>query len=155
MDTNQGNLNYSPRSQCLTCMVENEVCNPLLLTKKAFKNLTRKKVFEEVPFEEQFGKSTGEPYNPWRQAFGKIKKGLFVYCELQEESDKEVLFFKRSKTIEFKTKYQNKANLSAQGQEYVKRAERDLPGLIRLSKRALSENAPEFDHSVYFEGENH
>jgi hypothetical protein len=34
------------------------------------------------PFSEAFGDRSGEPYNPFRQAFGILKNGRGVFCEL-------------------------------------------------------------------------
>ncbi|MCH8945363.1 MAG: hypothetical protein IIA85_00375 [Nanoarchaeota archaeon] len=133
MNEEQENKDYlQPRNHCSGYMLENGVGEPILLTKKAFNSLAKIKNFSDGPYKDTFGDGYGEPYNSRRQAFGKTKKGLFVYCELNEDNDKEVLNLKKRKTLEFKMRSKNKANLSAQEfseeEDYARRAERDLPG---------------------------
>lgn len=56
--------------------------NATLVSKDDFNVLCDKEQFEDGPFRESFGDNYGEPYNPRRQAFGRLKDGRYVYCEL-------------------------------------------------------------------------
>lgn len=72
----------TPRNQCEQFMDENEG-SPELLPKAEFDTLARSKQFAVGPFGDTFGDGEGEPYNPYRQAFGKLNDGRLVYCELK------------------------------------------------------------------------
>ena len=74
-----------PRNKCARYMWENEVEKPILLTKEDFDAHAKAGDFEVGPHRDNFGDSYGEPYNPNRQAFGKLKDGRFVYCELSKD----------------------------------------------------------------------
>ncbi len=51
-------------------------------TKRAFDSNYNEGNFIVGPFKEQFGNGRDEPYNPDRQAFGILKKGYGVWCEI-------------------------------------------------------------------------
>lgn len=54
------------------------------LTKAEFDELVDSG-FRDGPFRESFGDGDGEPYYPWRQAFGTLKDGRKVFCELHKD----------------------------------------------------------------------
>ena len=72
-----------PRHACKKYMEANGI-KPKLLKKKQFDKLARKKQFKSGPMVDTFGDAYGEPYNPYRQAFGILKDGKGVFCELGE-----------------------------------------------------------------------
>ena len=55
---------------------------PSLLSKADFDAQLEAGQFAVGPYRETFGDGYGEPYNPHRQAFGKLNDGRVVYCEL-------------------------------------------------------------------------
>lgn len=76
-------LELSPRNNCKNYVQGNRGMAELL-EKEEFDAHYKKKNFIEGPFKETLGDGYGEPYNPDRQAFGKLRKGLVVYCELSD-----------------------------------------------------------------------
>lgn len=56
---------------------------PVAVPKKEFDVLMNEPGFVDGPFVETFGDGYGEPYNPNRQAFGELKDGRGVFCELR------------------------------------------------------------------------
>jgi hypothetical protein len=73
-------LDNKPRHNCWHYVLEHGgsgVC----LSKEDF-NALCDDGFADGPFKETFGSGHGEPYNPWRQAYGTLKDGRVVYCEL-------------------------------------------------------------------------
>jgi hypothetical protein len=70
-----------PRLACAQFFFERNL-KPKLLTKTAFDKLCGDDIFMEGPFAEAFGDRPPEPYNPFRQAWGVLKNGTAVYCEL-------------------------------------------------------------------------
>jgi hypothetical protein len=81
-------LELSPRYQCRNYVRENNG-KATLIKKEEFDLFYKNKEFSDGPFKESFGDGYGEPYNPDRQAFGKLKSGLVVYCELSENFKKK------------------------------------------------------------------
>lgn len=77
-----------PRNSCLTYVSENGG-RALLLRKKTFDSLCKQKRFSDGPYSESFGDGQ-EPYNPWRQAFGTLDKGVVVYCEVHKDMQRRV-----------------------------------------------------------------
>lgn len=75
-----------PRNQCMVFFKQRKISEPLELSKEEFDRLSRDYNFAEGPFKESFGDGYGEPYNPWRQAFGITEDNRGVYCELYRES---------------------------------------------------------------------
>ena len=73
----------APRNSCQKYVIENGN-KATILEKDKFDEYTRKKCFLDGPYIDEFGDRTGEPYNPHRQLFGKLKSGLVVYCELSD-----------------------------------------------------------------------
>ncbi len=73
----------APRNQCRS-YVQKKGGKAELLEKEEFDTHYKGGDFMEGPYRETFGDGYGEPYNPNRQAFGKLKKGNIVYCELSE-----------------------------------------------------------------------
>lgn len=71
-----------PRHQCDKFMTKSGIKKPKLMTKKEFNGLTREAKFKAGPFRDNFGDGYGEPYNPYRQAFGVLEDGKGVFCEL-------------------------------------------------------------------------
>ena len=51
------------------------------LTKDSFDKLLDDDLFSSPPLVDGFGDGHGEPYRPYRQAYGELKDGRFVYCE--------------------------------------------------------------------------
>ena len=81
-------LELAPRNQCRNYVQENGGVAELL-EKKEFDTHYKKRGFIKGPFKETFGDDYGEPYNPNRQAFGKLKRGNVVYCELSDGNQKK------------------------------------------------------------------
>ena len=80
-----------PRYACKT-YVNKDNKKPVLLTKKIFDALYEAGMFIDGPFKSTFGDGRYEPYNPHRQAWGKIKtsKESVVYCELHPDMQEKV-----------------------------------------------------------------
>jgi len=70
-----------PRHTCQHFMIRNGCSMPIELTRVAFDELVRNGQFEMGPFMDTFGDGYGEPYNPRRQLYGKLKDGRFVFAE--------------------------------------------------------------------------
>ena len=71
----------NPRHQCLSYFF-NQQKEGILLSKEEFdSNLDN---FIDGPHRDSFGTGYGEPYYPWTQAFGILKDGKAVFCELYE-----------------------------------------------------------------------
>ena len=77
----------NPRHQCQQYFNKNKA-EAVLLPKDDFDKNAKSKLFAEGPFIDSFGDGYGEPYNPNRQAFGKLLTGEYVYCELNKASSK-------------------------------------------------------------------
>jgi hypothetical protein len=77
-------IELAPRNSCRTYAAENGG-EAELVRKIEFDAYCKKKSFVDGPHRDGFGDGAGEPYNPHRQAFGKSKSGLVIYCELSEE----------------------------------------------------------------------
>lgn len=75
----------TPRHQCATYISDAGNVVVEQLTKVEFNKLCRNGAFEDGPFSDSFGDGYGEPYNPWRQAFGRLKDGRVVWTELSEQ----------------------------------------------------------------------
>lgn len=85
-----------PRHSCTAFMCKNstmigKVTTPKYecISKEEFDNLAKSDEFEDGPHMEGFGDGYGHPYNPWRQAFGKLKDGRLVFTELYKFKSKE------------------------------------------------------------------
>ena len=76
-------LELAPRNQC-RAYVQDNGGKAELLKKEEFDSHYRAKDFIDGPFIDNFGSDPGEPYNPNRQAFGKLREEKVVYCELSE-----------------------------------------------------------------------
>ena len=74
-----------PRHHCENYMCKNGIEKSILLTKEEFDGHAKSKDFEDGPYKDSFGDGYGEPYNPHRQAFGRLKDGRAVYCELSRD----------------------------------------------------------------------
>ena len=83
-----------PRHQC-EYYVNTHGGESVLLTKSLFDDLFRKEEFAEGPHKDSFGDGN-EPYNPDRQAFGTLKDGRVVYCELSEKMQEKVKVYLES-----------------------------------------------------------
>lgn len=79
-----------PRNGCLRYIRDNNIEKGLLLSKADFDSLCKKSAFRDGPKIDCFGDGYGEPYNPWRQAFGILSNDIFVYCETNEMENKKV-----------------------------------------------------------------
>lgn len=78
-----------PRGACKIYMIKSgSETDAVLLTKAAFDKKASDGEFADGPFRDSFGDGYGEPYNPFRQAFGKLKNGMLVFCELNKKLDK-------------------------------------------------------------------
>jgi len=87
----------APRNNCRNYIKENGG-KAELLEKKEFDSYYKDKSFIDGPFKEGFGDGDGEPYNPNRQAFGKLKNKKIVYCELSKGNQEKVtILLKRTK----------------------------------------------------------
>jgi hypothetical protein len=73
-----------PRNQCKRFMADRKATG-VPLPKAEFDALARSRSFAVGPYRDSFGDGPGEPYQPDRQAFGELKDGRCVYCELTEE----------------------------------------------------------------------
>jgi len=82
-------VELAPRNQCRNYVQENRG-KAELLEKEEFDSYYKKKEFIDGPFKKRFGDDYGEPYNPNRQAFGRIKSGIVVYCELSKANQEKV-----------------------------------------------------------------
>lgn len=76
-------LELAPRNQCRNYVLENGG-KAELVSKPEFDSFYKNRDFIDGPYKDNFGDSYGDPYNPNRQAFGKLKKGDIIYCELSE-----------------------------------------------------------------------
>jgi len=81
-------LELAPRNQCKNYAIKNGR-RAILITQEEFDAHFKRADFSEGPFTDSFGDSHGEPYNPNRQAFGRLDSGLVVYCELSENFKKK------------------------------------------------------------------
>ena len=81
-------LELAPRNQCRNYIQKNDG-KAALIIKKDFDLHYKNKEFLDGPFTDTFGDCYGEPYNPNRQAFGKLKIGKVVYCELSDVNQKK------------------------------------------------------------------
>jgi len=87
-------LELKPKNQCKDYMVKNNVKIVVLLTKQEFDEYAISAAFVDGPYRDSFGDGHGDPYNPYRQAFGQLKIGYqsnngmvtFVFSELVENS---------------------------------------------------------------------
>lgn len=82
-------LDLAPRNQCREYVLENRG-TAHLIEKREFDELVRNKQFVEGPFKDAIGDGYGDPYNPNRQAFGTLKDGRVIYCELSHANQKKV-----------------------------------------------------------------
>jgi len=73
-----------PRHSCYEYFIRKGCKNPVLLKRAEFDQLVDDG-FVDGPFRDTFGDGYGEPYNPHRQAFGMLKDGRGVYCELNKD----------------------------------------------------------------------
>lgn len=82
-------LRFAPRNQCKEYILENGGV-ATLVKKEDFDFRTKRNLCSDGPYMDRFGDSYGEPYNPERQAFGKLRNGKIIYCELLKENQKGV-----------------------------------------------------------------
>ena len=76
-------IKLAPRDECRNYVQENGG-EALLIKKEELNSHVLQKEFLDGPYMNSFGDGYGEPYNQNRQAFGKLKNDLIVYCELSE-----------------------------------------------------------------------
>ncbi len=74
-------MRYEPRHSCESWFNETGLA-PVQLSKNDFDNMCENDEFADGPHIETFGDNPPEPYNPFRQAFGKLKDGRGVFCEV-------------------------------------------------------------------------
>jgi hypothetical protein len=72
---------HEPRGACAWFFVDHNIEKPEQLTKAYFDGLCEAGSFADGPHVDSFGDGHGEPYNPYRQAFGILKDGRGVYAE--------------------------------------------------------------------------
>jgi len=78
-----------PRNQCADYVSRNGGRARLVSVDQFEKWQTMGK-FVDGPYKDSFGDGRLEPYNPDRQAFGKLEGGTIIFCELnQRKSDTE------------------------------------------------------------------
>jgi hypothetical protein len=82
-----------PRHTCLSYMVRCDAYNPIVLTRREFNHQFESNNFSDGPWQDCFGRDYGEPLNIFRQAFGKLNDGSYVYCETNGIMDKEIKSF--------------------------------------------------------------
>ena len=78
-----------PKNACLNYIKEHGGLFKLV-TKENFDIYARDNVFFDGPHIDSFGDDYGEPYNPWRQAFGKLNTGEIVYCEAHHATEESI-----------------------------------------------------------------
>ena len=76
-----------PRNQCGIYFVDRGIGNPIMVSKVEFDKHYSEDEFSDGPFGETFGDGRLEPYNPSRQAFGILKNGRGIFCELSDVVD--------------------------------------------------------------------
>lgn len=76
-----------PEGSCRLYMM-NSGSTPKFLPKKEFDQHFKDNEFEDGPYRDNFGDGEYDPYSPNRQAFGKLKDGTFVFCELRKKKIK-------------------------------------------------------------------
>jgi len=82
---------FQPRNCCETFMRKDaQGKTPILLTKEEFDKHCKEGDFSGGPFRCNFGDDYGEPYNPYRQAYGILKTREAVYCELNPRENEKV-----------------------------------------------------------------
>ena len=74
----------NPRGDCLRWLAENRATGAVRLPKRPFDAFVGAGAFDEGPPAGTSGRGYGEPYCPDRQAWGRLKDGRYVYCELNE-----------------------------------------------------------------------
>ncbi len=89
-----------PRNQCEDYMISKGLKLKIvaLLRKQEFDEYAKAGKFSDGPHRDSFGDGHGEPYNPYRQAFGQLKTGVqsdngevrFVFCELGESFSEDL-----------------------------------------------------------------
>lgn len=72
----------TPRDYALRYFAEQRIESPKFMPIEEFDRLVDSDQFIDGPFKSQFGSGYGEPYNPVRQVFGKLKTGEGVFSEL-------------------------------------------------------------------------
>lgn len=72
----------APRNRCRQYIKQNWGKEVKFIKKEEFDRHCFNNDFSDGPRKDTFGDGPGEPYNPNRQAFGTLKTGLIVYCEL-------------------------------------------------------------------------
>ena len=73
-----------PRHQCWSYFLGRGLLPARKISKKEFDKLALAGDFDDGPHRDTFGDGYGEPYYPYRQAFGTLNPGDGVYCELRE-----------------------------------------------------------------------
>jgi len=74
-----------PRVNCLAYVLlhgggENAVA--YLVTRERFNDFLENDMFIDGPYVEFFGDIWGDPFNPFKQAYGTLNIDAIVYCEL-------------------------------------------------------------------------
>lgn len=73
-------LDTKPKGQCWEYFAKRGTGAPEMVTQLAFDAHFDAGDFADGPFRDSFGDGYGEPYNPYRQAFGTLKDGRGVYA---------------------------------------------------------------------------
>jgi hypothetical protein len=73
-----------PRNNCLEYVLEKKN-DARLVTKEEFDQFLDDQQFSDGPFIDSFGNGHGEPYNPYRQAYGQLKSGEVIFSELHHQ----------------------------------------------------------------------
>ena len=74
-----------PRKGCADYFARQGIDSPIHVTKLTFDTNFRGGMFKDEPMADSFGDGYGEPYYPWRQAYGVLLDGRGVFCELHED----------------------------------------------------------------------
>ena len=82
---------YKPRNGCFSYMLHEGAAEDTIeqITRDELIDQRDAGNFVDGPYKDPFGDGYGEPYNPYRQAYGKLKDGRFVFCELHPNRIKE------------------------------------------------------------------
>jgi len=82
-------VELAPRNQCIIYVQENG-SRAELVEKEDFDEHCKNNDFLDGPYRDAFGDGYGEPYRPHRQAFGRLKNGKVIYCELSPANQEKV-----------------------------------------------------------------
>ena len=83
--TTLSELMEKPRGDCLRWLAERKATDAACLPRRLFDTFVRSGAFSQGPLTGTFGQGYGEPCCPDRQAWGQLKDGRYVFCNLNED----------------------------------------------------------------------